>query len=189
MPNVLSALRLACVPVFLWLLFGPGDIVAAAALLAGLGCTDWVDGYVARRFGQVSTLGKVLDPTADRALLVAAAVGSLVFGAVPVWVFTVVAAREVTVAMGAVVLASLRAPRMDVVWLGKAGAFGLMVALPLFFIGRSTLSWHAAAFDAAWVFAIPGMVGAWLSLAEYVPQARRAISLKAPGLSDPASLG
>ncbi len=183
MPNLLSAVRLLSVGIFLWLLLGPGDTVAAAVLLAFLGCTDWVDGYVARRFGQVSTLGKVLDPTADRVLLAAGAVGGLVFGAVPIWVFAVVVAREVTVALGAFVLVALGARRMDVVWLGKAGAFGLMVALPLFLLGHSTLSWHGYAFDAAWVFAIPGMLLAWLSLTDYVPRARSALAARASGLS------
>ncbi len=176
MPNALSGARLACVPVFLWLLFGPSDTVAAASLLAFLGCTDWVDGFVARRYDQVSTLGKVLDPTADRVLLAAAAVGGLAYGAVPIWVFAVVFAREAVVATGAMFLAARRAPRMDVIWLGKAGAFGLMVALPLFLFGHSALSWHSYAEDFAWVFAIPGMTLAWVSLAEYVPQARRALA-------------
>lgn len=192
-PNGLSAVRLACVPVFLWLLFGPADIVAAAVLLAGLGCTDWVDGYVARRFGQVSTLGKVLDPTADRVLLAAGAVGGLAFGAVPIWVFAVVVAREATVAAGALVLVACRAPRMDVVWLGKAGAFGLMVALPLFLLGHSALSWHSVAFDFALVYAIPGMVLAWASMTDYVPRARRALAERAArpvaGPSDRPVLG
>src|SRR4051794_6628291 len=61
-PNVISVVRLCCIPVFLWLLFGRDDQLAAAGLLAVLGATDWVDGYVARHYDQVSTLGKVLDP-------------------------------------------------------------------------------------------------------------------------------
>lgn len=172
-PNAISAARLACVPVFLWLLFGPGETVAAASLLAFLGCTDWVDGRVARRFGQVSTLGKVLDPTADRVLLAAGAVGGLAYGAVPVWVFAVVFAREALVSIGALVLAARGAPRMNVVWVGKAGAFGLMFALPLFLFGHSALSWHPYTEDLAWVFVIPGMALAWLALAGYVSAARR----------------
>ena len=75
-PNVITMVRLLCIPVFLWLLFGLHEQTAAAILLAVLGATDWVDGFVARRYGQVSTLGKVLDPTADR-LLVGTAVISV----------------------------------------------------------------------------------------------------------------
>ena len=77
-PNVISLLRLACVPVFLWLLWAQDEPVAAALLLAVLGATDWVDGYIARHFDQGSELGKILDPTADRVMLVAAAVALLV---------------------------------------------------------------------------------------------------------------
>ena len=65
-PNLVTVIRLACVPLFCWLLFERNDRTAAAWLLAVLGATDWVDGYLARRLHQVSELGKVLDPTADR---------------------------------------------------------------------------------------------------------------------------
>ena len=70
-------------PLFLWLLFGRDNRLAAAWLLAVLGATDWVDGYIARRFNQVSTLGKVLDPTADRLLLAVGVISILVYGSVP----------------------------------------------------------------------------------------------------------
>src|SRR5690606_16206416 len=76
-PNAISAARLLCVPLFLWLLWGAEERVGAAWLLAVLGASDWVDGYIARRFDQGSELGKVLDPTADRALLLAGAVALL----------------------------------------------------------------------------------------------------------------
>jgi len=70
-PNVITTVRLLCVPVFLWILFGhhPHDRYHAALLLAAMGITDFVDGYLARHLHQVSTLGKVLDPIADRLLL------------------------------------------------------------------------------------------------------------------------
>src|SRR5580704_7152244 len=80
-PNLITAVRLACVPLFLWLLFGAGRQTDAAILLAVLGATDWVDGYVARRWHQVSTLGKVLDPTADRILVGTAVIAVIVHGA------------------------------------------------------------------------------------------------------------
>ena len=69
-PNVISFVRLLCMPLFVYLLFGRDNRAGAAYLLAVLGATDWVDGYIARRFGQVSELGKILDPTADRLLLI-----------------------------------------------------------------------------------------------------------------------
>jgi cardiolipin synthase len=68
-PNVISFARLLCMPLFLYLLFGRNNRAGAAYLLAILGATDFVDGYIARHFGQVSELGKILDPTADLLLL------------------------------------------------------------------------------------------------------------------------
>ena len=81
-PNVISLVRLACAPVFVWLL-ADDELLAAAALLAVLGASDWVDGWIARHFDQGSDLGKVLDPVADRILLLVAAVALIVQGSVP----------------------------------------------------------------------------------------------------------
>src|SRR5882757_5464013 len=81
-PNVITLARLVCVPVFVWLL-ADDELLAAAGLLAVLGATDWVDGWVARRFDQGSDLGKVLDPVADRIMLLVAAVALIVQGSVP----------------------------------------------------------------------------------------------------------
>src|ERR1019366_8889008 len=105
-PNALSVLRLACAPLFVWLIFGGDDRVAAFVLLAVLGSTDWVDGWIARYFHQGSELGKILDPTADRVLLVTAAVVLLVDGTVPPWVAGAVLAREVLVAGATLALAA-----------------------------------------------------------------------------------
>ena len=79
-PNAISVLRIACIPWFVWLLFAAEDRTAAALLLGALGATDWVDGWIARRFDQVSEVGKVLDPTADRLLLVVAAPAMIIDG-------------------------------------------------------------------------------------------------------------
>jgi cardiolipin synthase len=79
-PNIISVVRLLCVPVFLWLLFDQDNRVAAAGLLAVLGATDWIDGYIARHYDQVSALGKILDPVADRVLLIVGVVAILIDG-------------------------------------------------------------------------------------------------------------
>jgi cardiolipin synthase len=177
-PNLLSVVRLLCVPVFLWLVFGPepSHRVAAAYLLAVLGATDWVDGYIARRFDQVSTLGKVLDPTADRILLLAGVVAILIDGAVPVWVAVAALAREAIVAAAALVLAAMGARRIDVTWAGKAGTFGLMFAFPLFLGSHAPdLWWHDTARVLAWIAAVPGLVLSYYAAAAYVPIARDAL--------------
>ena len=130
LPNVITLARLACLPVFLWLLFGRENRAAAAWLLAALGATDWVDGYLARRMHQVSELGKILDPVADRLLFIVGAGGILVDGSVPVWFAVVVLVRETLVGGTTIVLGMFGARRIDVTWFGKAGTFMLMVAGP-----------------------------------------------------------
>ncbi|MEZ5180657.1 MAG: CDP-alcohol phosphatidyltransferase family protein [Acidimicrobiales bacterium] len=169
LPNLISLVRLSCLPLFLYLLFGREDRAAAAWLLAGLGATDWIDGYIARHFDQVSSLGKILDPVADRLLFFVGVGGILVDGSVPVWFAVAVLVRELVVAVTTVVLALLGARRVDVTWFGKAGTFALMFAFPLFLAGESDLSWADQAHVAAWIFGIPGLVLSYVAWALYAP--------------------
>ena len=175
LPNLITLARLACLPVFLWLLFGKEDRAAAAALLAVLGITDWVDGYLARHLGQVSELGKILDPVADRLLFFVAAAGILIDGSVPTWFAVIVLVRETLVGGATIVLAALGASRIDVTWFGKAGTFGLMIAFPLFLASHSDLSWADTAGVLAWVAGIPGLVLSLYAAVLYIPIARRAL--------------
>lgn len=177
-PNLISFVRLLCVPVFVFLLFHhPIHRVAAAWLLAGLGTTDWVDGYIARRFHQTSTLGKILDPTADRILLGVAVVAILIDGAIPPRIAWLAIVREGLVASAALVLAALGASRIDVQWVGKAGTFGLMLAFPFFLASHAPdLWWHREARVLAWASAVPGLVLSWWAAVTYVPLARRALA-------------
>lgn len=174
-PNVISVVRLLCVPLFLYLLFVRENRAAAALLLAVLGATDWVDGYIARRWNQVSELGKVLDPVADRVMLIVAIVAILLDGSVPPIVALPALARELLVAGATLVLAVLGARRIDVSWYGKAGTFGLMMAFPLFLAANSTVSWAGLAEVLAWICAVPGLALSLYSLVVYVPLALEAL--------------
>ncbi len=174
-PNVITGVRLLCVPLFVWLLFGAHRQSAAAVLLAVLGATDWVDGFVARRYGQVSTLGKVLDPAADRILVATAVISTMVVGAVPIWFGTATIVREVLVSGLVLGLASLGASRIDVLWVGKAGTFGLMFAYPAFLLGHGTAGWQEPIRVFAWVAGIAGLALAWIAAVSYVGPARRAL--------------
>ena len=175
-PNVLSLVRLCCVPLFLWLLFGRDNELAAAVLLAFLGATDWVDGFIARRYDQVSTVGKVLDPTADRILLAVGIFAILVAGAVPAWVAWLAIFREVAVGAGVVALSVMGARRVDVQWAGKTGTFLLMVAFPLFLVSHAEdLSWADAARAVAWPCALAGLGFAYFSAVRYIPLGREAL--------------
>jgi cardiolipin synthase len=144
-------------------------------LLAVLGATDWVDGFVARRYGQVSTFGKVLDPTADRILVGTAVISIMVYGAVPLWFGLATIAREVLVSVMVLLLASLGAARIDVLWVGKAGTFGLMFAYPTFLLGYGTAGWQEPIRVIGWVTGLVGLALAWWAAGSYIGPARRAL--------------
>jgi cardiolipin synthase len=174
-PNVITLVRLLCIPVFLWMLFGRHWQTASAFLLAVLGATDWVDGYVARRYHQVSNFGKVLDPTADRLLVGTAVISVMVYGAVPVWFGVATITREVLVSAMVVLLASLGAARIDVLWVGKAGTFGLMFAYPAFLLGYGNAGWQEPIKVVAWVTGVTGLALAWYAAGSYIGPARKAL--------------
>jgi cardiolipin synthase len=175
-PNAITLVRLACIPLFVWLLFGADRQIAAALLLGALGATDWVDGFVARRYHQVSTLGKVLDPVADRVLVATAVITITIHGAVPVWFGAATLAREVVVSVAVLLLASLGAKRIDVLWVGKAGTFALMFSYPAFLLGDGDARWQRPFLVLAWVTGIIGLTLAWVAAGTYLPVARKALA-------------
>jgi cardiolipin synthase len=174
-PNLITMVRLLCIPLFVWLVFGWPHQTAAAILLAVLGATDWVDGFVARRYHQVSTLGKVLDPAADRILVGAAVIVVIVHGAVPLWFGLATIAREVLVSVMVLALAAMGASRIDVLWVGKAGTFGLMFAYPAFLLGHGSAGWQGGVRDVAWVCGVVGLALAYFAATQYVSPARTAL--------------
>jgi len=174
-PNAITLVRLACLPLYLYLLLSLDERMAAALLLAALGATDWVDGYIARHFNQVSTVGKVLDPVADRALFFVGVIGIILADGAPLWFCWAVIAREIFVSIAVITLALLGATRIDVTWVGKAGTFALMVTFPCFLAGSSTAS-SAPIFEAfAWMVGVPGLVLSYYAAATYVPIGLRAL--------------
>jgi cardiolipin synthase len=176
-PNLISVLRLAGVPVFLWLLLARDRVLAAGILFAVLGATDWVDGYIARRFDQGSEIGKILDPVSDRIMLIAGALGLILSGDVPVWVGVLVLAREAALSVVTLILAAAGARRIDVQWVGKAGTLALMFALPLFVLVDELGA--GAARDiievVTWLFTIGGLILSYYAAALYIPMARAAL--------------
>jgi cardiolipin synthase len=174
-PNIITLLRLLCIPIFVWLVFGWPHQTAAAILLAVLGATDWVDGFVARRFHQVSTIGKVLDPAADRILVGTAVIVVIVHGAVPLWFGIATIVREVLVSVMVLALAALGASRIDVLWVGKAGTFGLMFAYPAFLLGHGNADWQSAVRVCAWIGGGIGLALAYFAATQYVAPALAAL--------------
>ncbi|UDY36336.1 CDP-alcohol phosphatidyltransferase family protein [Dermatobacter hominis] len=178
LPNLITLIRLLCIPLFLYLLFVREARLGAAALLAVLGATDWVDGYVARHMHQVSNLGKAFDPTVDRLLLITGVVSIIVADGCPLWFGLVVVTREVVLSIWVVSIMALGAKRMDVTWWGKAGTFGIMVAFPAFLASTDTgiSDGLANLFEViAWCAAVPGLVFAMIAFVGYFPAGLRAL--------------
>ena len=176
-PNGFTFVRLLCIPLFVWLLFGPERRDIAAWLLAVLGSTDWIDGWIARRFDQSSEFGRLFDPTVDRLMLVVAIPAIMIDGSIPIWVALLALAREILVAVCAVVAVAVGAGTLAVTWEGKTAAFALMFAVPMFLGSNSTLSYADVLGWMAWVFAIPGLAyGYWSLLFQYVPMLRGRIA-------------
>ena len=97
-PNFISLARLACAPLVWWWLFGTDQPWPAAILLGILGASDWVDGWIARRYNQGSELGKILDPVADRVLLLSGVLALLIDDSIPRWYGILILARELLIA-------------------------------------------------------------------------------------------
>lgn len=181
LPNVISLARILLLVLFCWLLFGPNRRVPATIVLMVIGATDFLDGYLARRFHQVSTLGKVLDPVADRLVLVTGILAITVYGAVPAWLAGVVLGRELVVSLAVLTLAAMGARRIDVLWVGKAGTFGLLCCFPLFLLGDQRATWARVLTDVTWVAVVPALILSFVAAAAYVPLARRALEERRPG--------
>ncbi|MFM9134135.1 MAG: CDP-alcohol phosphatidyltransferase family protein [bacterium] len=172
-PNALSVARLLLIPVFLWLVLAAQADIAAAIVLAVSGATDWADGGIARRTGQASRLGQVLDPLVDRLTIVATLLGLALRALVPWWFVGLLVLRE------AVLLALLPMLRrhgltaLPVHYLGKAGTFALFWAFPLILAGSGDGTVSHVLSALGWAFAIWGLGLYWYAAGLYLEQARR----------------
>ena len=137
-PNVISIIRVGMVPVFVWLLIGRDDPTNAGWLLAAIGATDWIDGFLARKLGQVSELGKLLDPAADRLAVAAAVIGGWISGDLPWGISLAIIVREAVVALGAAIVAIASRAKIEVRYIGKLATLGLYFAIPFFLVGGGT---------------------------------------------------
>jgi cardiolipin synthase len=173
LPNVLSALRLVGVPLFLWLILVPEADGWAVVLLAVAGFTDWLDGYLARRWRQISRLGQLLDPIADRLYILATLIGLLIRGIVPWWFVVLLVSRDVILAVVLAVLKARGITGLPVHFLGKAATFCLLYAFPLLLLGDGSGGLAQAATVFGWAFAVWGTALYWWAAILYLGQARR----------------
>lgn len=174
-PNLITLVRLGCLPIFVWLLFGLDMPAGAALLLGGLGISDWVDGWVARRFDQRSDFGALFDPVVDRLLFLVAAVAVFFRDGIPDWFVYAVLVREVLVGAMMIVGQLLGMERFAVTTLGKRYTFLLMMAIPFLLLGTSEHPTAEAARVAGWALGLPGLFLSFVTAMDYVPRVRRAV--------------
>jgi cardiolipin synthase len=172
-PNLLSAIRLAGVPLFLWLLLGPREDGWAIVVLAVGGITDWLDGKLARLLGQYSRLGALLDPAVDRLYILAALVALGVREVVPWWAVLALVARDLVLGACLPVLRSRGYGPFVVTYLGKGATFLLLYAFPLLLLGQSSAGvWAEIARPLGYAFAAWGtalyLYSGTLYLAQFV---------------------
>lgn len=168
-PNLLSLLRLILVPVFLWLLLN-GHPWQALAVLAFAGASDWFDGYFARKFNQITKLGKILDPAADRLYIFATLIGMVISGNIPMWLAVVIISRDVMLAFTYPILARHGYGPLPVHYLGKAGTFALLYALPLLLLADLLPQTQWVLQPLSWAFAYWGIGLYWWAGFLYVRQ-------------------
>jgi cardiolipin synthase len=171
LPNLITLIRLACLPVFVWLLLAQENRIAAAFLLGGLGATDWVDGYLARRLNQRSEFGAKFDPTADRILFIVGLFAIMADGSIPLLFAVGVLVREL--AVGSTVAYAtlfLGMQRFDVTFWGKTATFLLMFAVPGFVLSESTIPGADGFGYLAWLLGVPGVVISYSTGLAYFPK-------------------
>jgi len=186
-PNGISAARIVLIPVFVALIIDHDTTTAGLVLFAVVVATDWVDGTIARRTGQVSDVGKILDPVADRLAIAAGLIALVVRGIFPLWAAAAILVRDLTVLLvGAIAL--LRSDvRVEVRWIGKLATFSLMAAIPMVSWGNLALPLAAAATVCGWAAYAVGIVEYYVAAWAYLGDIRHASYRgSGPGDVDPA---
>ena len=177
-PNILSMARLVGVPLFLWLILAKHDGWALAVLMLS-GISDYLDGKLARKWNQISSLGRLLDPAADRLYILSTLFGMTWREILPVWLTAALLARELMLLVMVWILRRHGYPPPQVNFLGKAATFNLMYAFPLLLLsdGSGWLAWTGSVFG--WAFAGWGTTLYWWAGILYVVQVRRLVKAEA----------
>jgi cardiolipin synthase (CMP-forming) len=174
-PNLLSLVRLAGVPVFLWLVLVPKRDEWALAVLMFSGVTDYLDGKLARRWNQITRLGQLLDPLADRLYILAVLIGLTLREVVPLWLTVLLVSRDLVLILCYPPLRRHGYGVLPVNYLGKAATFNLLYAFPLLLLGDGVGSLATLAQIFGWAFATWGTGLYWWAGVLYVVQARQLV--------------
>ncbi len=175
-PNILSFARIATIPLFCWLSANEETRLWGILLFAVVVSTDWVDGYVARRTGQVTELGRILDPVADRLAIAAGLLTFAISGIFPFWAALLILVRDVTLLLGGAVLLWGRNLRVDVRGIGKIATFSLMVAITWIAWGNAGGPLGDVLLVGGWLAYVVGIVEYYLAAGLYAIDVRDALA-------------
>jgi cardiolipin synthase len=175
-PNILSFARIALIPLFCWLSANERTRLWGILLFAVVVSPDWVDGYVARRTGQVSDVGRILDPVADRLAIAAGLLTFAIIGVFPFWAALLILLRDVTLLLGGAALLWGRDLRIDVRWIGKIATFSLMAAISWIAWGNSGGPLGDVLLVGGWLAYVVGIVEYYIAAGIYVLDVRDALA-------------
>jgi cardiolipin synthase len=165
-PNLLTVLRFMGVPLFIWLVLAEKEYGFAVLVLAVMAGTDWVDGYVARRFDQASKLGRVMDPLADRLALISVAV-TLVIAGVVHWLYLAALVVPDAVLLVLTLFYFHGHPDLPVSRIGKIRTGLLLLGTPMLVLSRLDVPLAGVLYVAAWVVLGLGLAGHWIAAYNY----------------------
>jgi cardiolipin synthase len=165
-PNALTVLRFMGVPLFIWLVLAQKEYGIAVVVLAVMASTDWIDGYVARRFDQASKLGRVMDPLADRLALITVAV-TLVIAGVVHWLYLAALLVPDAVLLVLTLFYFRGHPDLPVSRVGKVRTGLLLLGTPLLVLSRLDTPFEGPLFIAAWTVLGLGLAGHWIAAYNY----------------------
>jgi cardiolipin synthase len=174
-PNVISFIRLGAIPVFWWLLLGAENVAGATIVFVLIATTDWLDGYLARRLGQVTKLGKALDPVADRLMIASAVIAGLIAGIVPAVIGITLIVREVYMAIVAFGLVARKGGTLEVRRLGKVATFLVYSSIGWFYMAAIPFL-EVLTRPLAWIGAIAGLGLYWVTAIQYTGDALKILS-------------
>jgi CDP-diacylglycerol--glycerol-3-phosphate 3-phosphatidyltransferase len=169
-PNVLSAIRLALIPVFVYVLLVKHADGWAVAILMFSGASDWADGKIARTMNQSSRLGVLLDPAVDRLYMLTVPIALALRGIVPWWFLIILFVRDALLAATLPVLRSRGLSALPVTYVGKAATFCLMAGFPLVLLGTYDAQWSRVVGAFGWAFLIWGLYMYLWSFVQYAVQ-------------------
>jgi cardiolipin synthase len=178
-PNVLSFARIVLIPVFSWLSANERTRLWGIFLFAVIVSTDWVDGYVARRLGQVSELGRILDPVADRLVIAAGLLTFAISGIFPFWAALLILVRDAVVLLGGAGLLWGRDIRVEVRWVGKIATASLMMAITWIAWGNAGGPLGEVLLVGGWLAFVVGIVEYYIAAGLYAIDVRDALAAHA----------